>query len=149
LQRAAAASNISTRSSTVVSVSAAHNFSMSTRTPRCHTLVRESVIEAGTDSRKYSVLSENTRVLREPCASSCASDFGAPGGAGEHTSIVQRSLACFVCQFFRSETIHSGFCMILEVSGIGSLEIGVLQVWIQNFQALEGALRKPCAIVCR
>ena len=44
-------------------------------------------------------------------------------------------------------TIHIGLRMILEVSWIGSLEIGVVQVWILRFQALEGALRKPCAVI--
>jgi hypothetical protein len=55
---------------------------------------------------------------------------------------MQRSLARFKRRIFRSETVHIGFRMILEVSGIGSLEIGVAQVWIQRFQVLEGA-RSP------
>jgi hypothetical protein len=37
--------------------------------------------------------------------------------------------------------------MILEVSGIGGLDIGFVQDWIQRFQALEGALRKPFAVI--
>ena len=89
---------------------------------------------------------------RGSCASlarEAARAISGPPGGGELTSIMQRSLARFARQFFRSETVHIGFRMILEVSGIGSLEIGVVQVWIQRFQALEGALRKPCAVIFR
>jgi hypothetical protein len=61
---------------------------------------------------------------------------------------MQRSLARFARKIFRSETVHIEFHTILEVSGIGSLENGFVQVWIQCIhQALEGAVRKPCTVI--
>jgi hypothetical protein len=66
---------------------------------------------------------------------------GPPGlGGRELTSIVQRSLARFARHIFWSEIVHVGFRMILEVSGIGSLEIGVVQVLTQRFQSVEGSM---------
>jgi hypothetical protein len=62
---------------------------------------------------------------------------------------MQRSLARFVHHFLGSETVHLGFRMILGFAGFWSLDIGFVQVLIQHFQALEGALRMPCGVIFR
>jgi hypothetical protein len=78
----------------------------------------------------YSVWSEKL-LSRGSCASlarEAARAISGPPGGGKLTSGLQRSLARFARQIFRSETVHVVFRMVFEVSGFGSLEIGFVQV---------------------